>query len=235
MARIQYREIWTEGSLLESKGGGGNVRLQRSLRRLLGVDRRNRSARARIGDFGQPASRSFRISGDEEVLFLTDIFPEGYSGNRGRAKKWRNVRVFGCGSGGFGWRKTCAWMAGAKRVMGGEFSITLPQLTHGKIPKRSTRKRDRIRLKGDSRHDRRSRRCVLCDAVGMEASESLKDKWATIWPRRSGLALGPHGQRLAPCRRGGLDKACSECYGVLTISPLGRFSIGHPPKFRSAL
>ncbi|MGV3532129.1 MAG: alcohol dehydrogenase catalytic domain-containing protein, partial [Chthoniobacteraceae bacterium] len=55
---------------------------------------------------------------DEQVLFLTDIFPTGYSGiDWAGVKGGETVAVFGCGPVGIMAQKS-AWLRGAKRVIG---------------------------------------------------------------------------------------------------------------------
>ncbi len=55
---------------------------------------------------------------DEQVLFLTDIFPTGYSGiDWAGVKGGEIVAVFGCGPVGIMAMKS-AWLRGAKRVIG---------------------------------------------------------------------------------------------------------------------
>lgn len=55
---------------------------------------------------------------DEQVLFLTDIFPTGYSAiDWAGVKGGETVAVFGCGPVGLMAQK-CAWLRGAGRVIG---------------------------------------------------------------------------------------------------------------------
>ncbi|MEO6053498.1 MAG: alcohol dehydrogenase catalytic domain-containing protein, partial [Chthoniobacterales bacterium] len=55
---------------------------------------------------------------DDQVLFLTDIFPTGFSGIEwANVKGGETVAVFGCGPVGLMAQK-CAWVRGAKRVIG---------------------------------------------------------------------------------------------------------------------
>ena len=55
---------------------------------------------------------------DEEVLFLTDIFPTGWSAiDWANLKGGETVAVFGCGPVGLMAQKI-AWLRGAKRVIG---------------------------------------------------------------------------------------------------------------------
>ena len=55
---------------------------------------------------------------DEEVLFLTDILPTGYTAiDWAQLQGGETVAVFGCGPVGLMAMK-CAWLRGAKRVIG---------------------------------------------------------------------------------------------------------------------
>src|SRR5204863_1998640 len=55
---------------------------------------------------------------DEQVLFLTDIFPTGYTAiDWAELKGGETVAVFGCGPVGLMAQK-CAWVKGAGRVIG---------------------------------------------------------------------------------------------------------------------
>lgn len=55
---------------------------------------------------------------DEQVLFLTDILPTGFSGIEwAGVKGGETVAVFGCGPVGLMAQK-CAWVRGANRVIG---------------------------------------------------------------------------------------------------------------------
>lgn len=139
---------------------------------------------------------------DEEVLFLTDIFPTGYSGiDWAGVKGGETVAVFGCGPVGIMAQKA-AWLRGANRVIG--VDILDYRLTTARRTSRSetinAAKTDPIEA---IRHMTEGRGADVCvDAVGMEANRNLADKLANIWHAEIGSI-----QALKNCfsavRRGG--------------------------------
>ncbi|MFP4091702.1 MAG: alcohol dehydrogenase catalytic domain-containing protein, partial [Cyclobacteriaceae bacterium] len=73
-------------------------------------------ARVPYADFG-PRKVPDELS-DEQVLFLTDIFPTGYTGiDWANVKGGETVVVFGCGPVGIMAQRS-AWLRGAERVIG---------------------------------------------------------------------------------------------------------------------
>jgi S-(hydroxymethyl)glutathione dehydrogenase / alcohol dehydrogenase len=113
---------------------------------------------------------------DEEVLFLTDILPTGFSG-----VEWAGVHggetvaVFGCGPVGLMAQK-CAWVRGAKRVIGLDIEPYRREMA-----KRSANSEVINVKEGDPIEAIRAmtggRGADVCiDAVGMEAERSLLDK-----------------------------------------------------------
>ena len=102
-----------EGALLDQKGGG-----LFGYTDLYGGHSGGQAEYVRVpyANFGpRTVPENFR---DEQVLFLTDIFPTGYSGiDWAGVKGGETVAVFGCGPVGLMAQK-CAWIRGAKRVIG---------------------------------------------------------------------------------------------------------------------
>jgi alcohol dehydrogenase len=113
---------------------------------------------------------------DEQVLFLTDIFPTGYSAiDWAQLKGGETVAVFGCGPVGLMAQKV-AWLKGAKRV------IALDVLDYRLEMSRKACKTETINAKNkDAVEQIRAmtggRGADVCvDAVGMEAYSSVIDK-----------------------------------------------------------
>lgn len=117
---------------------------------------------------------------DEQLLFLTDIFPTGYT-----AIDWANVKggetvaVFGCGPVGLMAQKV-AWLKGASRVIG------LDLLDYRLEMARRVCKSETINIKDKNwleflRDMTKGRGADVCvDAAGMEADRSFLDKAASI-------------------------------------------------------
>lgn len=113
---------------------------------------------------------------DEEVLFLTDIFPTGWS-----AVDWADLKggeivaVFGCGPVGIMAQKA-AWIKGAKRVIG------IDHLDYRLKKARDCAKSETLNFKKvnvveairDMTQGRGADVCI--DAVGMEADMTIGDK-----------------------------------------------------------
>jgi threonine dehydrogenase-like Zn-dependent dehydrogenase len=113
---------------------------------------------------------------DEQVLFLTDIFPTGFSGI-----EWANlqggetVAVFGCGPVGLMAQK-CAWIKGAGRVIGVDIQpyrlAKAAEVANSETIDAS--KVDPVEAIRAMTEGRGADVCV--DAVGMEADRNLVDK-----------------------------------------------------------
>lgn len=117
---------------------------------------------------------------DEQVLFLTDIFPTGYT-----AIDWANlqggetVAVFGCGPVGLMAQKV-AWLKGAGRVIGVDkehYRLETAQRT-AKSETVNFKERDPVEAIREMTDGRGADVCV--DAVGMEAERSTLDKLGNI-------------------------------------------------------
>lgn len=113
---------------------------------------------------------------DEQVLFLTDIFPTGYAGI-----DWANVQggetvvVFGCGPVGIMAQKS-AWLRGAKRVIGVDiqpYRLEKARQT-ANVETINAAEEDVAEVVRSMTDGRGADVCV--DAVGMEADRSIVDK-----------------------------------------------------------
>lgn len=139
---------------------------------------------------------------DEQVLFLTDIFPTGWSGmERAKMKGGETVAVFGCGPVGIMAQKA-AWLHGAKRVIGvdvKQYRVDMAVRTANSegINFEEVDAVEAIREMTDGRGAD-----LVVDAVGMEATHTFLEAIAqTIHMERGYLtALKPC---LSAVRRGG--------------------------------
>ena len=204
-----------EGSLLDQKGGGlfGYTDLYGGYSG--GQAEYVRVPYANFGPRKVPQNFS-----DEEVLFLTDIFPTGYSSiDWAGVKGGETVAVFGCGPVGLMAQK-CAWMRGAKRVIG--VDILDYRLSAAKRTANSetinAEKDDPVQTIRDMTDGRGADVCV--DAVGMEAERKLKDKLANIWHVEVGTIKALRSA-ISAVRRGGWISVLG-VYGV----PYDKFPLG---------
>ena len=204
-----------EGSLLDQKGGGlfGYTDLYGGYSG--GQAEYVRVPYANFGPRKVPQNFS-----DEEVLFLTDIFPTGYSGiNWAGVKGGETVAVFGCGPVGLMAQK-CAWMRGAKRVIGVDildYRLSAAQRTANSETV-NAEKDDPVQAIRDMTDGRGADVCV--DAVGMEAERKLKDKLANIWHVEVG-SIKALRAAISAVRRGGWISVLG-VYGV----PYDKFPLG---------
>jgi alcohol dehydrogenase len=117
---------------------------------------------------------------DEQVLFLTDIFPTGWSAiDWAELKGGETVAVFGCGPVGIMAQKA-AWLKGAGRVIG------IDILDYRLEIARKTAKSETLNLKEVNvieviREMTEGRGADVCvDAVGMEAERTVLEKLANV-------------------------------------------------------
>jgi alcohol dehydrogenase len=160
-----------EGGLLKQKGGalfgytslyggynGGQAEYVR-------VPYANFGPRKIVGDLS-----------DEQVLFLTDIFPTGWcSIDWANLKGGETVVVFGCGPVGIMAQKA-AWIKGAKRVIGIDlldYRLEIAQRT-AKSEVLNLNEVDVVEAIREMTEGRGADVCV--DAVGMEAHRTLPEK-----------------------------------------------------------
>jgi len=157
---------------------------------------------------------------DEQALFLTDIFPTGFSGVEwAGVKGGETVAVFGCGPVGLMAQK-CAWVRGAKQVIGLDiepYRLEMARLTAGSevINVKETDAVEAIRaLTGGRGAD------VCIDAVGMEANRTLMDKAANVIHGEAG-SIAVLKLAISAVRRGGSISILG-VYGM----PYDNFPIG---------
>jgi S-(hydroxymethyl)glutathione dehydrogenase / alcohol dehydrogenase len=140
---------------------------------------------------------------DEQVLFLTDIFPTGFSAvHWGELKGGETVAVFGCGPVGLMAQKV-AWLKGAKRVIGidlEDYRLEMAQKS-AKSETLNLKKVDVIEAIRDMTEGRGADVCI--DAVGMEADKSLLDRAASVIHMEKGT-INALKMCLSAVRRGGI-------------------------------
>src|ERR1044072_8921947 len=124
--------------------------------------------------------------GDEEVLFLTDIFPTGYTAIEwAQLKGGETVAVFGCGPVGLMAMK-CAWLKGAGRVIGIDIQPyrleTARRTANADVIDAS--ETDVIKAIRELTDGHGADVCV--DAVGMEADRNLVDKLGNLLHAQAG-------------------------------------------------
>ncbi|MGI9087035.1 MAG: zinc-dependent alcohol dehydrogenase [Chthoniobacterales bacterium] len=186
-----------EGGLLDQKGGG-----LFGYTDLYGGYRGGQAEYVRVpyANFGpRKVPEGFR---DEEVLFLTDIFPTGYSGiDWAGVKGGETVAVFGCGPVGLMAQKV-AWLRGAKRVIGVDIQNYRLD-TARRTAKSETINADDTDVVEAIREMTDGRGADVCvDAVGMEADRSLAHKLGNIWRGEVGSIKALKTAISAVCRGG---------------------------------
>ena len=187
-----------EGGLLDQKGGGlfGYTDLYG------GYDGGQAEyVRVPYANFGpRKVTSDFR---DEEVLFLTDILPTGYTAiDWAELQGGETVAVFGCGPVGLMAMK-CAWLRGAKRVIGIDIEpyrlATANRTANAEIL--NAAEDDPVQAIRDLTEGRGADVCV--DAVGMEANRNLLDKLSNIIHAQAG-SIKALQTAISAVRRGGV-------------------------------
>ncbi|MCJ8164011.1 glutathione-dependent formaldehyde dehydrogenase [Pontibacter sp. E15-1] len=140
---------------------------------------------------------------DEQVLFLTDIFPTGYSAvHWGEVKGGETVAVFGCGPVGLMAQKV-AWIKGAKRVIGIDlenYRLDMAQRS-AKSETINLKDMDPIEAIREMTGGRGADVCI--DAVGMEADKSLLDRAKSVVHLEKGT-INALQMCFSAVRRGGI-------------------------------
>jgi S-(hydroxymethyl)glutathione dehydrogenase / alcohol dehydrogenase len=153
-------------------------------------------------DFG-PRKVSDALT-DEQVLFLTDILPTGYTGiDWAGVQGGETIAVFGCGPVGLMAMKS-AWLRGAKRVLG----LDIQQYRLDMATKAANA--ETILVEGDGKNAIQAIRDmtdgrgadVVIDAVGMEADRNLLDRALSVIRLEKGT-INALRMCLSAVRRGG--------------------------------
>jgi S-(hydroxymethyl)glutathione dehydrogenase / alcohol dehydrogenase len=157
---------------------------------------------------------------DEEVLFLTDILPTGYTAIAwGELKGGETVAVIGCGPVGLMAQKS-AWLKGAKRVIGVD-RLPYRLAAARKATSAETinvEETDAVEAIRDMTEGRGADVCV--DAVGMEADRSLSDKVGNVLHLQMG-SIEALKLAISAVRRGGIVSVVG-VYGM----PYDKFPVG---------
>lgn len=139
---------------------------------------------------------------DEQVLFLTDIYPTGYSAiDWADLKGGETVAVFGCGPVGVMAMKA-AWLKGAGRVIGVDCLNYRMEIARksGKAEVINFKETDPVEAIREMTNGRGADVCV--DAVGMEADRNLLEKVSNIAHLQAGT-ISALKQCVSAVRRGG--------------------------------
>lgn len=140
---------------------------------------------------------------DEEVLFLSDIFPTGYSAiDWAEMKGGEVVAVFGCGPVGVMAMKS-AWLKGASRVIGVDhlnYRLEIARKS-GKAEVINFKENDPAEIIREMTQGRGAD--VVVDAVGMEADRNLFNKAAQLIHLEAGT-LNAFKMCVRAVRRGGV-------------------------------
>ena len=123
---------------------------------------------------------------DEQVLFLTDIFPTGWSAVKwGKVKPGDTVAIFGSGPVGLMAQKA-AWLNGAKRV------IAIDPLEYRLAKARNVNKVETLNAEDDDLREKIYSMTdgrgvdVAIDAVGMEANRNILEKAKAVFNAEKG-------------------------------------------------
>lgn len=157
---------------------------------------------------------------DDELLFLTDIFPTGYTAiDRAELKGGETVVVFGCGPVGLMAMK-CAWLKGAGRVIGIDTrAYRLEAATKTADAETfNAAEVDAVKAIRDATGGRGADVCV--DAVGMEADRTVIDKLSNVFHAQAG-SIKVLLTALSAVRRGGVVSVVG-VYGM----PYDNFPLG---------
>lgn len=123
---------------------------------------------------------------DEEVLFLTDILPTGWSGiDWAQMKGGETVVVFGCGPVGLMAQKV-AWPAGAKRVIGVDILDYRLQKAETTAGSETINNKDGMAVEKILEMTQGHGADVVIDAVGMEVERNVLQKVADVMHMQSG-------------------------------------------------
>jgi S-(hydroxymethyl)glutathione dehydrogenase / alcohol dehydrogenase len=164
-----------EGALLKGKGGGlfGYTDLYGGYSG--GQAQYVRVPYADVGPRVVPSSFS-----DEQVLFLTDIFPTGYTAvDWAQLKGGETVAVFGCGPVGLMAQKV-AWLKGAGRVIALDVEEYRMEMARVVCNAETINAKDEFAIE-KIRGLTGGRGADVCiDAVGMEADRSVWEKLGNI-------------------------------------------------------
>ncbi len=123
---------------------------------------------------------------DEQLLFLTDIFPTGYAAvDWAQIKGGETVAIFGCGPVGLMAQKV-AWLRGAKRVIALDVEEYRLEMSRRVCHTETINAKDEYAIE-KIRSMTEGRGADVCiDAVGMEADRSVWEKIGNVFQMERG-------------------------------------------------
>jgi S-(hydroxymethyl)glutathione dehydrogenase/alcohol dehydrogenase len=204
-----------EGGLLDEKGGGlfGYTDLYGGY-----PGGQSEYVRVPYANFGpRKISDEFK---DEEVLFLTDIFPTGYAAiDWAGLKGGETVAVFGCGPVGLMAQKV-SWLKGAGKVIAIDLEPYRLEMARQVANSETINlaETDAVQAIRSMTEGRGADVCV--DAVGMEADRTPLDKLANVAHLQVGT-IRAFKMALSAVRRGGVLSVVG-VYGM----PYDKFPLG---------
>jgi alcohol dehydrogenase len=157
---------------------------------------------------------------DEEILFITDIFPTGWTAiERAGLKGGETVAVFGCGPVGIMVQKS-AWLQGAGRVIGIDILNYRLEIAR-KAAKSETINLNETNIIEALRDMTEGRGPDVCvDAVGLESHRDFSDKLLNFFRLQMGSAKTVK-HCISAVRRGGVVSIIG-VYGNPYSLPLGQ-------------
>jgi S-(hydroxymethyl)glutathione dehydrogenase/alcohol dehydrogenase len=158
---------------------------------------------------------------DDEVLFLTDIFPTGWTAmKRAQLQGGETVVVFGCGPVGIMTQKS-AWLQGAGRVIGVDILNYRLEIAKkaGKIEALNAEEVNVLETIREMTEGRGADVCV--DAVGMEAHRSFGEKLSNLTHGQAGT-INALRQCISAVRRGGIVSIIGVYGSDYASFPLGQ-------------
>jgi alcohol dehydrogenase len=218
-----------EGGLLDQKGGGlfGYTDLYGGY-----AGGQAEYVRVPYANFG-PRRVSDRFE-DEEVLFLTDIFPTGWAAiDWAQLKGGETVAVFGCGPVGLMAQKI-AWLRGAGRVIGLDIQPYRLEMAKTAAKSETINVKDGNAVEAIRAMTNGHGADVCVDAVGLEADRSLVDKLSNVVHLQAG-SINALKLCISAVRRGGIVTVVG-VYGMpYDAFPLGQiFDKGITMRFGQA-
>jgi alcohol dehydrogenase len=187
-----------EGGLLDQKGGGlfGYTDLYGGY-----PGGQAEYVRVPYANYG-PRRVSDRFE-DEEVLFLTDIFPTGWAAiDWAQLKGGETVAVFGCGPVGLMAQKI-AWLRGAGRVIGLDIQPYRLEMAKTAAKSETINVKDGNAVEAIRAMTNGHGADVCVDAVGLEADRSLVDKLSNVVHLQTG-SINALKLCISAVRRGGI-------------------------------
>ncbi|CDZ80695.1 putative zinc-type alcohol dehydrogenase-like protein YjmD [Candidatus Rubidus massiliensis] len=158
---------------------------------------------------------------DEEILFLTDIFPTGWNAvDRAQLKGGETVVVFGCGPVGIMCQKS-AWLQGAGRVIGVDILDYRLQMAKksANVEVIDASQHNPIEIIRDMTQGRGADVCI--DAVGMEGHRTILEKASNLVHMQAGT-IDVLNSCIYAVKRGGVVSIIGVYASDYSSFPLGQ-------------